>query len=47
MAEQDISRVQLSAEETSELDTMEYCDNADLGNPIDDFLKGEGENDVE
>ena len=37
----------MSAEETGELDTMEYCDTADLGNPIDDFLKGDGENDVQ
>ena len=47
MASRDISRVQLSEEETSDLETLDYCDSADLGNPIDEFLKGDGENDVE
>jgi len=32
---------------SAELESMEYCDSAtDLGNPIDDYLKGDGDDDV-
>lgn len=42
-----MAKVQLSSDVSSELETMEYCDNAqDLGNPIDDYLKGDADDDV-
>ena len=46
-ASQDVAKVQIGSEVSSELETMEYCDSAaDLGNPIDDYLKGDSEDDV-